>query len=288
MKKVGVALVTTLKMRSQRRILWEKPTRIQVDCIFNVVPMGRSPHWNNFYLDGTSSINLKHKIERSLPQHIGDITTASGPGMMELVQAKGRFPSPTVRFCTGELKIRPMLRYIRGQSSDVVNPLGIRAQESAKPSKDTEWEENPFLHCETWRPIIHWTEEDVIAMHHKHNVLPNPLCLKGAERVGCWPCIFARKREIRMLSRLSPDRIEEIRHLERHINIRRLQKDPDARPVSWFQRGGISMPIDQVVEWAHKSKGDRELFEVQDHQAGCMRWGLCDVAHPHMPEKPSA
>lgn len=227
-------------------------------------------------------------INDYLPQHIGDIITVSGPGMMELVQGKGRFPSPTVRFCTGELKIRPMLKYIRSLDCDIVNAVGIRAQESAKRAKNSEWEENPSLHCETWRPIIHWTEKDVIAMHHKHNILPNPLYLKGAERVGCWPCIFARKREIRMLSRLSPDRIDEIRHLERHINIRRLQKDPNAKQVTWFQRGGVSMPIDQVIEWAHKSKNDAELFEVQDHQAGCMRWGLCDIAHPHMPEKPSA
>ena len=78
-------------------------------------------------------------INDYLPQHIGDITTISGPGMMELVQARGRFPSPTVRFCTGELKIRPMQRYIRGQVSDVVNachvcrlllPLSLRPRSS--------------------------------------------------------------------------------------------------------------------------------------------------------------
>ena len=226
-------------------------------------------------------------LHEYLPQFIGDVHTVEGPGMMDLVKTKERFPSPNVRFCTGELKIRPMKRYMRSLPTDVVNAVGIRAQESAKRANDPEWEENPSLHCETWRPIIHWTEKDVIAMHHKHNVLPNPLYLKGAERVGCWPCIFARKREIRMLSRLSPDRIAEIRELEHHVNIRRQQKDPNAKPMTWFQRGGYSMPIDHVVQWAHSNESDHELFEVQDHQAGCMRWGLCDVAHPNMPQKPN-
>ena len=89
-------------------------------------------------------------------------------------------------------------------------------------------------------------------MHHKYNILPNPLYLKGAERVGCWPCIFARKREIRMLSRLSPDRIDQIRHLERSVNQARLKSNSNAKPVTWFQRGGISMPIDQVIEKTSK------------------------------------
>ena len=225
-------------------------------------------------------------LHEYLPKFIGEVHTVKGPGMMDLVKGKERFPSPNVRFCTGELKIRPMKRYLRSLPTDIVNAVGIRAQESAKRANDPEWEENPSLHCETWRPIIHWTEKDVIAMHHKHNVLPNPLYLKGAERVGCWPCIFARKREIRMLSRLSPDRIAEIRELERHVNIRRQQKDPNAKPMTWFQRGGYSMPIDHVVKWAHNKENEHELFEVQDHQAGCMRWGLCDVAHPNMPQKP--
>ena len=226
-------------------------------------------------------------IHDYLPQFIGEITTIQSSSMMELIKKKSQFPSPTIRFCTGELKIRPMQKYIRSLNLEVVNAVGIRAQESRKRAQYPEWEENPSFYCETWRPIIHWTEEDVIDMHHKYNVLPNPLYLKGAERVGCWPCIFARKREIRMLSRLSPDRIDEIRHLERSVNLARLQSDPNAKPVTWFQRGGISMPIDQVIEWAHNSKSDTEFFEVQDHQAGCMRWGLCDVAHPYMPEKPS-
>ena len=143
-----------------------------------------------------------------------------------------------------------------------------------------EWEDNDRMNCEVWRPLINWTEEDVIAIHQRHNVLPNPLYLLGANRVGCWPCMFAAKRDIRILMRENPERIDTIRRLEREINIRRRRKNPKAKLISWFYRGGKYYPIDEVVDWAINSKGDAELFAAQDHHTGCMKWGLCDVGNP--------
>ncbi len=253
--------------------LWLKEMNFDFDCVF--INTG----WEH-----QSTIDYIHDY---LPAHIGEVTTLFSGGMEDLVMNKGYFPSPKIRFCTGALKIEPMRRHLNSLSVDIVNAIGIRAQESAKRANDPEWEENPSLHVEVWRPIIHWTVEDVIAIHKRHNVLPNPLYLKGAERVGCWPCIFAQKREIRMLARLSPERIDTIREMEREVNIRRQQKNPNAKPVTWFHRSGLPMPIDAVVEWAHKSKDDSpELFEAKDHHTGCMRWGLCDVSHPQMPQNP--
>ena len=54
----------------------------------------------------------------------------------------------------------------------------------------TEWEFQDF-DAEVWRPDT-LERGEVIEIHHRHGLRPNPLYLLGATRV-CWPCIFARK-----------------------------------------------------------------------------------------------
>ncbi len=201
-------------------------------------------------------------------------------GMREVIFHRNRFPSKIARFCTGELKLRPMQLYLRSIEEEVVNAVGVRAQESAKRALAPEWEYSSDMKCDVWRPILRWKEEDVIAMHHRHKVRPNPLYLMGNHRVGCWPCIFSSKRNIRILATEDPDRIEEIRVLEQELNTFRRAKDPDAPFVSWFSRGGHAFPIDKAVQWAFDDRSDTEFFTSSDREAGCMRWGLCEFQHP--------
>lgn len=122
-------------------------------------------------------------------------------------------------------------------------------------------------------------------MHKRHNVRPNPLYLLGSERVGCWPCIFATKKSLRVLAKENPQRIAEIRALEKEMNDQRRSRDPEAPLVAWFSRDGQSVPIDNVIEWAHKDKSGRELFASGDRESGCMRWGLCELQHPISAQK---
>ena len=176
--------------------------------------------------------------------------------------------------------MEPVRRYIRSLEEEIVNAIGVRAQESVRRSKYPEWEYSKAFKVDVWRPILRWTEEDVIAMHQRHGIRPNPLYLLGSDRVGCWPCIFASKKSLRILASEHPDRITEIRELEKELNEQRRKRDPNARFVTWFSRNGQSMPIDQVIEWAHKHKSGRELFTTTDREKGCMRWGLCELQHP--------
>ena len=39
------------------------------------------------------------------------------------------------------------------------------------------------------------------------------------------------------------------------------------------------MLIDDVVKWAMESQDDIELFTSSDTESGCVKWGLCDIAH---------
>ena len=56
-------------------------------------------------------------------------------GMVDLAVKKGRFPSSTARFCTEELKVKPMIDYILSLEESIILVDGIRADESEKRSK---------------------------------------------------------------------------------------------------------------------------------------------------------
>lgn len=56
-------------------------------------------------------------------------------GMIDMVSKKGRFPSSSVRFCTEELKSKPMIDYVLNQNDHLLIIQGIRSDESIKRSK---------------------------------------------------------------------------------------------------------------------------------------------------------
>lgn len=136
-------------------------------------------------------------------------------GFRGLVLSKAVFPRRTMRFCTEKLKLEPLWRYILSVDDDVETFIGERAEESAaraaKPIRQWSDEAGGY-----WmnRPIHGWTSEDVFEIHRRHNVKPNPLYLMGAGRVGCWPCAFISKRELKALLRSTPELKERLRELE--------------------------------------------------------------------------
>jgi 3'-phosphoadenosine 5'-phosphosulfate sulfotransferase (PAPS reductase)/FAD synthetase len=222
------------------------------------------------------------------------LTVVRGPRLMaELVQHKGMFPSRARRFCTQLLKVYPLRDYIRSLDDDVVNAIGIRAAESQARAKLPEWEHNAEFDCDTWRPLIAWSTADVIALHRRHGLPLNPLYAMGAERVGCWPCIYARKAEIRLIADTDPARIAEIRALESNVQA--------AAAAHRYARYGESYdslgyhlptffvtsdradrnrmtPIDDVVQWSRTSRGGKQYELFASGADGCMRWGMCETA----------
>ena len=157
--------------------------------------------------------------------------------MVRLCLKKSMFPSRQIRWCTQLLKVSAMESYLESMEEDPVNCVGIRNDESRARSKMETWEWSDTFDCWVWRPIRTWTTEDVIAAHHAHGLLPNPHYLKGSERVGCWPCIHARKSELAALGRFGQDRVELMADLERVVGelvTERLDGAPEVMPA-WFQ-----------------------------------------------------
>ena len=218
-------------------------------------------------------------------------------GMIALILYKGMFPSRVRRFCTQELKVFPLADYVHARQDEfgeVVNVVGIRAEESKARAKFDPWEWQETFDCLVWRPALAWTFDDVVQVHRDHRLKPNPLYLSGASRVGCWPCIYARKDEIRAWSDRDPKRVAIIRELERLSaracteRVARDQRTPDGLVPGFF---GLWRPekstrecasIDEVIQWSKTAKGGKNLamFQPGPDDEGCMRWGMCEAASP--------
>lgn len=128
-------------------------------------------------------------------------------------------------------------------------------------------------------------------MHHRHEVPLNPLYKRGHERVGCFPCIYARKEEIRLISEFAPERIDEVRDLESGVARIRAERNAE-RPGRYPDPGGTFfqgrtkrsgfVPIDEVVTWSKTDRGGRQLpLLATPPTGGCMRWGLCEPPPDH-------
>ena len=213
---------------------------------------------------------------------------------------RGMFPSRVRRFCTQELKIftvRDVMKAEHEAGRLPVNVVGIRAAESQARAKLPERELSTALDCMVWRPLIAWTERDVIDIHHRHGVPPNPLYLRGSRRVGCWPCIHANKADLRLLDE---DRILIIERLEEMVMAlaearyrRKGETEKLAKLITnghgprFYQAPSVlavdgkypTVPIRRMVEWGKTARGGRELDRQQalpGFNDGCLRWGMCE------------
>lgn len=249
------------------------------------------PEWDEARTDQLlDELDQEYGGPAPLARAIGPITVLRPPlGMPDLILKKGMFPARTIRFCTEELKIFPLFRYLEkliDAGADLLNVVGIRAEESDERSTYPEWDELKWqqpvteqqYECEVWRPLIGWSEQQVIDMHSRHGVRPCKLYLEGASRVGCWPCIFARKNEIRAVADRSPWRINHMRQLERLVataaHARAAAKGETRREAdpAFFQApvGRKRVPCGCTDGVCSKCKGEPKLCKH------CKSTGTCD------------
>lgn len=220
----------------------------------------------------------------SLYEYIDYLETIIGPiyravstkypgGIPDLARQKGFFPGRMLRFCTTELKVKPIAEYMT-RFDDPINCVGIRAEESRSRAAMEMFDHGGPIKIDTFRPIIEWGVEDVVAIHTKHNVRPSQLYLREqnpAKRVGCYPCIYSRKDEIAAVANNDPWRIDEIRDLEEELGSTFFHRE--AASAS----GSDMAKIDEVVAWARTSRGGRQFKLFDMGEPGCRMWGLCDV-----------
>lgn len=209
---------------------------------------------------------------------------------LRLVFKKFCFPSSFRKYCTRILKIEPFADYLLDQDNDMIVVLGLRRAESQRRSAITEWEWSERYQNYVWRPLYLWSEKDVIDIHSRFQVLPNNLYLRGADRVGCYPCIYSRKKEIKMLSRERLDLIDRIERFLGAYNYRRVKEAGTRLEMQLENRlalsGFLFHPMFQgeigkdhiknIYEWSQTTYGGKQfaLFDIEE--PSCVKWGLCD------------
>lgn len=260
---------------------WHENAPIEWDDDDEPIKWGRVGIKQNVWgqVPGYSAAEASAIIERALA-----MLHPTGNPFLDLCIWKGRFPSTKARFCSEELKRNPIIEQVQKPlmlaGDSVISWQGVRADESLARRHLIE---NEFkliegsTGAELWnyRPILKWTVEDVFAMHAKHGIKPNPLYSQGMGRVGCMPCIHARKDELLEISKRFPEQVARIAEWERVVS----QASKRGASSFFAHADGRGENIIEVVEWSKTSRGKTNLdfFRSDEDFPLCSSiYGLCE------------
>jgi 3'-phosphoadenosine 5'-phosphosulfate sulfotransferase (PAPS reductase)/FAD synthetase len=263
--------------------------------------------------DFTKDIARKRRfVEAKWPEHgVPDsvvkaalaVLHPTGNPYLDLCIWKGRFPSRRAQFCTAELKVMPIDKYVTrpalAEGGTVISWQGVRAAESFERSLLSPLQ-RVMVHDDlpgrmyAYRPILRWTTEEVFAYSARFGVPPNPLYAAGCSRVGCFPCINASKAEIALVDRVFPEQIERLEEWERIVseaskrgnstfftivndpvmNGDRIYREAKGETVTYTL---IEHGVRNMVEWAKTDRGGRQfnLFYAPEGTT-CATHGACE------------
>ena len=129
------------------------------------------------------------------------------------------------------------------------------------------------------RPVFEWSGQYVIDYIIENGQKPNPLYYKGANRVGCFPCIMTSKKELRAMIELTPEFIEKVNQAE--IQSKHSFFPSDYVPTKYCSqrsKSGKKYPlISDVVNYLTEFSGN--LFEEDEnlYNKSCMSfYGICE------------
>jgi len=204
----------------------------------------------------------------------------TGNPFLDLCIIKGRFPSRMAQFCTDFLKKQPLNKYtndlvVSRHPEAIEYWQGVRADESENRSKLPERETGGELFM-IYRPILRWNVAQVFEQHRKSGIEPNPLYKLGMSRVGCMPCINARKGEILQISKRFPEHIDRIEEWEAAVSMASKRSNATFFPSPEDRGDGQIHKIRDRVAWAGGySEGQGTLFP-EEPESCASRYGLCE------------
>lgn len=254
-------------------------------------------------------LTYKHiqEIVKSLGVELVVLKNNKVDGMAGLCQRMKWFPDAKNRVCTIQLKVWPMIDWILAQDEHLIIIQGIRAKESAERAKfedecsyfkeyfDATIKKNLYrkrdvrnwckIHdASVLRPIFSWSAQQVIDYILSHGQRPNPLYERGASRVGCFPCIFARLNEIKIVARENVYK-QRVVDLENAVNSTR----DNGNEASFFCKGKIpnrfchqnsngSPTFAEVSEYVLRYENQPTLWDETEPIMSCVSLyhGLCE------------
>lgn len=226
-------------------------------------------------------------------------------GFESLCKRMKWFPDTQKRNCTVQLKIQPMIDYILTHDDDLTIIQGIRAAESASRSKlpcSADYFAEYFTNndkslyrktdVKNWcknhqaivsRPMLGMSAQEIIDFILDNGQQPNPLYRRGCSRVGCYPCIFARLQEVKVM-RKDEKYVKRVNDLEDAINSQR-DKGAEASlfpkgkiPERFCKKYGRGIPsFEDVIAYVSRDDAQLDLFEPeQGYSCMSIYHGLCE------------
>ncbi len=240
-------------------------------------------------------LTYKHIQDTCNLMQVELITLKPELDFVELAKKKGRFPSTMARFCTVELKIKPMIDWIISQDESLIIIQGIRAKESLARSKMVEecsyfkeyrdpkikglYAKKKVLEwCKTHdasvlRPIFNWTSQEVIDYILANGQQPCELYRMGSSRVGCYPCIMARHAEAKIILNDGYG-FAKLNSAENEVG--RNFFPPGYIPNRFCSNGEFPF-VEDVRDYLNRNEGMEDIFEPEEGYS-CMSLyhGLCE------------
>ncbi len=119
---------------------------------------------------------------------------------LECVTLIPPWSTPSLRFCTSELKVDPITSALKKRfplEPIIINATGIRAQESRGRAQQPISKQQPKLSRRSgigldWHPLHGWTADEVFSLHQESGFPLHPAyTVFGSSRLSCSFCILA-------------------------------------------------------------------------------------------------
>jgi 3'-phosphoadenosine 5'-phosphosulfate sulfotransferase (PAPS reductase)/FAD synthetase len=170
--------------------------------------------------------NLEHirKYSGGIPVY----EVQSKKTFFDMVEHRQKFPSPSQRQCTSDLKRNPIQKFINNFAKDngfsiVVNCLGLRGQESAARAKKIVFQSKPSLSSRAraqyeWLPIHDFKIGHVFRTIEAAGQEPHYAYGKGMSRLSCVFCIMSNDSDLKIAAKAKPELAAKYIALEEKLN----------------------------------------------------------------------
>ncbi|MDE0435550.1 MAG: phosphoadenosine phosphosulfate reductase family protein [Bryobacterales bacterium] len=170
-------------------------------------------------------------IEATLPAGVPLVMApvSSGKSLLERVEERGLWPSSKARWCTSDFKSGPIQRELRRYLKDrprfggqLVNAMGMRAEESPARARKMPWKRNDRMSVAgrevfDWLPVFDLSTEDVFRVIRNAGQSPHWAYAAGMSRLSCSFCILASRADLRRAAELRPELYRRYAELEQRI-----------------------------------------------------------------------
>lgn len=150
------------------------------------------------------------KYANKIPVHF----TQAKKTFFQMVEHRGKFPSPSTRQCTSDLKRGPIQKFINNYTRHtgfytVVNCMGMRAEESPGRAKREVFRKREEYSCAhrqqyEWLPIHNYQTHEVFSTITLAGQYPHWAYSKGMTRLSCCFCIMSNENDINVAALHNP------------------------------------------------------------------------------------